>query len=114
NIMPAGAAASASEVVLKQEQNFAAQSNSNRKGPFGSGGLIQIFGNGLELTYDHFNASSMQGEAIESYIGGVGDISGTGDSFLLLVASIGNQQQGKGGAIFLSVAQSIHIWRTHR
>jgi hypothetical protein len=109
NIMPADPAASASEVVLNQEQKVAAQSNSSRKGPFGPGGLIQIFGNGLELTYDHFNASSMQGEAIESYIGGVGDISGTGHNFLLLMASIGSQQKDKGGAVFLSVAQSIHI-----
>ena len=109
NIMPVDPAASTSEVVLKQEQNVASQSNSNRKGPFGPGGLIQVFGNGLELTYDHFNASSMQGEAIESYVGGVGDISGTDDSFLLLMASIGGQQKDKGGAVFLSVAQSIHI-----
>jgi hypothetical protein len=109
NIMPADPAASATEVVLNQEQEIATKSNSSRKGPFGHAGLIQIFGNGLELTYDHFNASSMQGEPIESYIGGVGDISGNGHNFLLLIASIGGQQKNKGGATFLSVVRTIHL-----
>jgi hypothetical protein len=109
NIMPADPAASATEIVLNQEQEIAIKSNSSRKGPFGHAGLIQIFGNGLELTYDHFNASSMQGEPIESYIGGVGDISGNGHNFLLLMASIGGQQKDKGGVAFLSVARSIHL-----
>jgi hypothetical protein len=109
NIMPADPAASATEVVLKEEQEIALKSNSSRTGPFGHAGLIQIFGNGLELTYDHFNASSMQGEPVESYIGGVGDISGNGHNFLLLMASIGSQQKNKGGAAFFSVVQSMQM-----
>jgi hypothetical protein len=109
NIMPAEPATSASEVVLHQEQKVAAQSNSSRKIPFGTSGLIQLFGNGLEVTWDHFTASSMQGNAIESYIGGVGNIDGTNHTFLLLVAAIDTQQKSHAGADFLSVAQSIRL-----
>lgn len=109
NIMPAEPATSASEVVLHQEQKVAERSNSSRKIPFGTLGLIQLFGNGLEVTYDHFAASSMQGNAIETYIGGVCNIAGSDHNFLLLVASIGEQQKDKTGAQFLSVAQSIRL-----
>ena len=109
NIMPAEPATSASEVVIHQEQKVAARSSSSRKIPFGTLGLIQLFGNGIEVTYDHFTASSMQGNAIETYIGGVGNIDGTDHTFLLLVASIDKQQKSHAGAVFLSVAQSIRL-----
>jgi hypothetical protein len=109
NIMPAEPARSASEVVLHQEQKVAVQSNSSRKVPFGTLGLVQLFGNGLEVTYDYFTASSMQGNAIETYIAGVGKIDGTDQTFLLLVASIDKQQGSDAGAVFLSVAQSIRL-----
>jgi hypothetical protein len=109
NIMPADPAASASEVVLHYEQKVAAQLNSDRKIPFGQLGLIQLFGNGLEVTYDHFGSVSAQGEATESYIGGVGGISGAEHTFLLLVTSFGAQNKDKAGALFLSVAQSIRL-----
>jgi hypothetical protein len=109
NIMPAGPAASASEVVLRYEQKVAAQSNSGRKIPFGQLGLIQLFGNGLEVTYDHFSAVSAQGDTIESYIGGVGNIAGADHTFLLLITSFGAQNKDKDGALFLSVAQSIRL-----
>ena len=113
NVMPSSPAASAREVVLNQEQQVAVQSNSSRKPPFGPAGLIQLFGNGLEVTYDNFTASSTQGDSIESYIAGVGDISGTGHSFLLLIGSIGAGQGVKGGGTFLAVAQSIHMAAAH-
>ena len=109
NVMPAEPAASTSEVVLNQEGKVAAQSNSSRKPPFGPLGLVQIFGNGLEVTYDDFKGSTAQADPIESYIGGVGDISGTGRNFLLLIASIGSQKKEEAGAVFLSVAQSIRL-----
>ena len=109
NVMPAEPAASASEVVLAHEQKMAARSNSTRKPPFGVLGLIQIFGNGLEVTYDHFDASSPDGNAIDCDIGGVGDIQGTEHTFLLVATSIGKQQKEDAGGLFLSVAQSIHF-----
>ena len=109
NIMPAEPAASASEVVLHYEQKVAAQAKSDRKIPFGQLGLLQLFGNGLEVTYDHFGAASPQGETIESYIGGVGKISGADHTFLLLITSFGAQNMDKAGALFLSVAQSIRL-----
>lgn len=109
NVMPSEPAASASEVVLNQEGKVAAQSNSSRKPPFGPLGLVQIFANGFEVTYDDFNRSTAQGDPIESYIGGVGDISGSDHNFLLLVASISAQKKEEAGAVFLSVAQSIRL-----
>lgn len=109
NVMPADPAKSASEVVLNQEHKVAEKSNSNRKVPFGISGLVQIFGNGLEVTYDDFNASTGQGDPIESFISGVGNISGTDRNFLLLVASINAQKKEEAGAVFLSVAQSIRL-----
>lgn len=109
NIMPAEAAASASEVVLHYEQEVAAQSKSAREIPFGALGLIQLFGNGLEVTYDHFTAYSPQGDAIECYIGGVGGISGANHTFLLMTTSFGEHKKAGDGALFLSVAQSIRL-----
>jgi hypothetical protein len=109
NIMPAESAASASQVVLQDEQRVALKSDSARKIPFGTLGIVQIFGNGLEVAYDHFSATSPQGDAIESYIGGVGEISGTGRIFLLLKTSFGAEKRTQTGALFLSVARSIRL-----
>jgi hypothetical protein len=109
NIMPAEPAASTSEVVLHYEQKVAAQSKSAREIPFGASGLIQLFGNGLEVTYDHFGAYSSQGGTIESYIGGVGGISGKDHVYLLSIASFGAHKKDEAGGLFLSVAQSIRV-----
>jgi hypothetical protein len=109
NIMPAEAAASTSDVVVHQEQKIAARSGSDRKPPFGAGGLIQLFGNGVELTYDHFGGVSPQGDAVESYIGGVGPLTGGGKLHLLLIASLSQAQTSAGGALFLSLAQSVRF-----
>ena len=107
NILPSDPAASTSEVVLHQEQKVAAQSKSSRKIPFGPAGLIQQSGNGIEVSYDHFSAVTPQGEAVETYIGGVGNLAGSGHGFLLLIAGFGAEQKNEEGAIFLSVAQSV-------
>jgi len=109
NILPAEAAASTSEVVLHQEQKVSAQSKSSRKIPFGPTGIIQLMGNGIEVSYDHFGAVTTQGEAVETYLGGVGNISGSSQGLLLVVAGFGAEQKDEAGPIFLSVAQSIVI-----
>jgi hypothetical protein len=109
NIMAAQPAASTSEVVLHYEQKVAAQSKSDREIPFGTSGLLQLFGNGLEVTYDHFSAHSSQGETIESYVGGVGGISGKDHVYLLLIASFGAHKKDEAGGLFLSAAQSIRL-----
>jgi len=113
NIMPAPSATSTGEVVLHQDEKIAAQSNSDRKPPFSPTGIIQLFGNGVELSYDHFSASSPQCDPVETYIGGIGNISGNGSLYLLLIASLQPGQapsQGTdAGAIFLATAQSIHL-----
>jgi hypothetical protein len=106
NIMPAPpAAATTDEVVLQQEQKFADLSQSPNKPPFGSVGIIQIFGNGVEVSYDNFRTSSAKGIPIDSYVAGVGDISGKG-AFLLVIASL---QPATAGGTFLATAQSIHL-----
>ena len=109
NIMAAEPAASASEVVLHSEQKVAAQSNSAREIPFGQAGIIQLFGNGLEVAYDHFRGVTRQGDTIECYVGGVGDISGANHFLLLLNTAFGAQNKTKAGGLFLSVAQSIRL-----
>jgi hypothetical protein len=109
NVMPAEGAASTDEVVIHQEQKVAARSNSSRKIPFGTGGIIQLFGNGVELSYDHFSAATPQGEAIETYIGGVGGITGANRNFLLLIAAFGAGEKDQAGGIFLSVGQSFSV-----
>jgi hypothetical protein len=109
NVVPVDPAPSASEVVLRYERNMAAQSNSDRKPPFGAIGLLQLFGHGVELTYDNFSANGADGTARDSYVGGVGEVSGTGQSHLLLVASIDGQQKADGGKAFLTVGQSIQF-----
>jgi hypothetical protein len=115
NVIPAQGAANSDEVVLHQEQAIALRSKSDRKPPFGAAGLMQLFGHGVTVSYDHFAGVSPNGDAVESYIGGVGNISGSGHQFLLIVASIGKTSAGgeqsveDGGAIFLATAQSVHL-----
>ncbi|HMG88003.1 MAG TPA: hypothetical protein VK574_19890 [Terracidiphilus sp.] len=109
NVIPVDPAPSASEVVLRYETNMAAKSNSGRKPPFGSTGLLQLFGHGVELTWDNFSANGADGTARDSYIGGVSEVSGTGQNHLLLVASIDGQQKDDGGKAFLTVGQSIQF-----
>jgi hypothetical protein len=89
---------------------MAAKSNSDRKPPFGAAGLLQLFGHGLELTYDNFSATGADGTSRDSWVGGVGDVSGApGQSYLLLVASIDAQQEDAGAKAFLNIGQSIHF-----
>jgi uncharacterized protein YbdZ (MbtH family) len=109
NILPAEAAASASEVVLRQEQKIAERSGSGRKPPFGKAGLLQLFGNGVEVTFDHFEGVSPTGDAVLTYIGGVGNMTGPDHDFLLMMTSMAPDQAGQAGATFLSVAQSVHL-----
>jgi len=108
NVMPASAA-STREVVLDQEQKVLAQSHSDRKTPFGPAGLIQLFGSGVELTYDNFAGVSPDGRTIESYIGGVTNLTGSAHTYLLLVASLEKQPDSHAGGTFLATAQSIHL-----
>jgi hypothetical protein len=108
NLMPASAA-STRDVVLDQEQKVLAQSHSDRKAPFGPAGLIQLFGSGVELTYDNFTGVSTDGSSIESYIGGVTNLTGSTHAYLLLVASLRKDPDSKGGATFLATAQSIRL-----
>jgi hypothetical protein len=86
NLMPAPEGNTASEVVLLHEQKLAG--TSGRTPPFGPTGLIQMFGHGLEITYDDFPASTPKGNPIQSTIAGIGDISGHSHNFLLLAASL--------------------------
>ena len=88
---------------------MAAKSNSDRKPPFGATGLLQLFGHGVELTWDNFSANGADGTARDSYVGGVGDVSGAGQNHLLLVASIDGQHKDEGGKAFLTVGQSIRF-----
>ncbi len=109
NIIPVDPAPSASELVLRYEREMAARSKSDRKPPFGAIGLLQLFGHGVELTYDNFSANGADGTKRDSYIAGVSEVSGTGQSNLLVVASIDGQQEEAGGKAFLNVGQSFHF-----
>jgi hypothetical protein len=109
NVIPTDPIPSASEAVLRYETNMAAKSNSDRKPPFGAAGLLQLFGHGVELTYDNFSANGADGTARDSWVGGVGDVSGAGQSYLLLVASIDAQQKDAGAKAFLNIGQSVHF-----
>jgi hypothetical protein len=86
NLMPAPEGNTASEVVLLHEQKMVG--TSGRKPPFSPVGLIQMFGHGLEITFDDFPASTPKGDPIQSTVAGIGDISGHGHNFLLLASSL--------------------------
>jgi hypothetical protein len=62
-------------------------------------------GAGMMVSYDNFRTSSAKGIPIDSYVAGVGDISGKG-AFLLVIASL---QPATAGGTFLATAQSIHL-----
>jgi hypothetical protein len=112
NLIPA-TASTPSEAVLHHEQQIAAKLNSTRTPPFGSTGLVQLFGHGLEITFDNFSASSPAGDPIDSYIAGVGDISGTNHNLLLVVASLPRSSPNAAPDAtvvpFFTIAQSIRI-----
>ena len=112
NVMPADGATSASDVVLGQERWIAQNSKQDRKPPFGAAGLIQLFGQGLEVTFDSFKGASAKGDAVESWIAGIGDISGKGHSYLLMAASLETATEKdptQGGVPIIAVAQSIKM-----
>jgi hypothetical protein len=109
NVIPAGGTSSASEVVLRYERDMAERSKSGRKPPFGTIGLVQLFGHGVELTYDNFSATGADGSTRDSYVGGVSALGDTGQNYLLLVASIEAQQKDAGGKAFLNVGQSVQF-----
>jgi hypothetical protein len=108
NLIPE-TASTPSEAVLHHEQQIAAKSNSTRTPPFGSIGLVQLFGHGLEITFDSFPASSATGDPIDSYIAGVSNISGTNQNLLLIVASLPRSSPNATVVPFFTIAQSIRI-----
>ncbi|MGC1871744.1 MAG: hypothetical protein WA700_12360 [Acidobacteriaceae bacterium] len=112
NLMPR-TANNPKELVLHHEQAIAASVNSTRTPPFGRAGLIQLFGHGLEITFDNFSASSPAGDPIDSYIAGVGSISGTNHNLLLIVASLPGSSPKSASAApvvpFFAIAQSIRL-----
>ena len=112
NLVPE-TATTPSEAVLHREQQIAANFNSTRTPPFGDIGLVQLFGHGLEITFDNFPASSPTGDPIDSYIAGVGDISGASHNLLLIVASLPRSSPHAAPDApvvpFFAIAQSIRI-----
>jgi hypothetical protein len=108
NVMPADPAPSARQVVLDYEELLAQRQHYDRKPPFGSLGLLQMFGHGDELTYDHFATGSDDGSSFDHYVAGVGDIAGKSPSHLLLVSSIDPKQHASADD-FLTVALSIGL-----
>jgi hypothetical protein len=112
NLMP-DTSTTPSEAVLRKEQQMVAKFNLTRTPPFGRIGLVQLFGHGLEVTFDNFPASSATGDPIDSYIAGVGDISGTNHNMLLIVASLPRSSPkaatGEPVVPFFAIAQSIRI-----
>ncbi len=109
NLMPSEPAANPSGVVLDEERKIAARSHSDRPAPFGPAGLLQIFGNGLEVAYDEFTATSPQGGAVDSHIAGIGTIDGKDPAFLLMVESFHPRKKDAADDPFLSVAQSVRL-----
>lgn len=107
NVMPADPAPTARQVVLDYEELLAQRQHYDRKPPFGSLGLLQVFGHGNELTYDNFTTSSDDGSSFNHYVAGVGDIAGESPSHLLLVSSIDTKLKDAGDTAFLTVAMSI-------
>jgi hypothetical protein len=107
-VKPADPAGSASEVVLREDRLIAEETHSDIKPPFSPIGLMQVFGNGLEVTYDSFGSHEQEG-FVQGYVGGVGDISGTDHNFLLVVTYINGTDEDKAAGLFLSVARSIHL-----
>jgi hypothetical protein len=108
NVMPAASAGTVSDVVLRYEQEMAAHAGTGRTPPFGTIGLLQLFGHGTELTYDNFSAKAADGSERDSYVGGVGTASGNaGDGHLLMVASV--RPESDGGKAFLTVGQSVRF-----
>ena len=112
NLMPE-TAGTPREAVLHREQQIAANFSFTRTPPFGDIGLVQLFGHGLEITFDNFPASSPTGDPIDSYIAGVGDISGASHNLLLIVASLPrnspNAAPGTPVVPFFAIAQSIRM-----
>ncbi len=109
NIIPYEGAKSASEVVLQIENKMAVASHSDKKPPFGALGLVQLFSNGVEVTFDRFAGSSAKGEAVEIFIAGIGNISGGGGQFLSMLSSVPQEQAAALGGVRLQVAQSVQL-----
>jgi hypothetical protein len=107
NVMPADPAPSVRQVVIDYEELLAQREHYGRKPPFGSIGLLQVFGHGNELTYDNFTTSSNDGSSFNHYVAGVGDMAGKSPSHLLLVTSIDTKSKDAGDNAFLTVAMSI-------
>ncbi len=109
NIIPYEGAKSASEVVLQLENRMALASHSDKKPPFGTLGLVQLFSNGMEVTFDHFGGSSPNGEAVEIFIAGIGGIRGSGGQFLSMLSSVPQEQAAALGGVRIQVARSVQL-----
>ena len=102
-LMPAPAGArNAKDVVLRFEAGVTKPGDAPP--PFGPIGIVQIFGNGVELDYDHFEVENDKGTMIESRVAGIADISGRGP-YVLMFTSIAKGTD----AASLKVAQSVQF-----
>ena len=105
NIKVATAAASARDVVLAQERGMVGP-GSGRTLPLGPIGIVQIFGQGHEIDFDHVSASSPDGKPVVAYVSCIADVSGVGGERLLLVGSFADDADY---SVALGVAQSVKL-----
>ena len=97
-------AKSASDVVLNFEAGFAR--DGGPKPPLGKLGIIQLFGQGMEVDYDTFPSKNDNGADVQSMVAGVAADSGSGPR-VLMFSSIGGTSDATG----LRVARSIRLGR---
>ena len=95
-------ASSPTDVVLGFEAGFA--KDGSPKPPIGKLGIIQLFGQGMEIDYDTFRSENDDGRKVDSMVAGIAKDSGSGQR-VLMFSSIAGDTDATG----LKVARSIRL-----
>ena len=77
--------------------------------PMGRLGLIQILGNGLDVTYDEFDAKNPQGEPIGMFIAGVAGLASPEVCCVAVIAFVAQDDRATLEGLLLSIARSIQF-----
>jgi len=96
------------DVVLQLEKSASGKpAAAPEAAPLGQIGLIQILGNGLDVTYDEFGATSPQGEPIGMFVAGVGGLGSPEFCCVAVIAFIAQDERATFNG--LAVSRSIRL-----
>jgi hypothetical protein len=94
---------------LEKSSHSGPAASSDDNAPLGRLGLIQILGNGLDVTFDQFDAKNPQGEPVGMFIAGVAGLASPEVCCIAVIAFIAQDDRATFDGLLLAISRSIRF-----